>query len=70
MEGGELAVLRCRKPLPHNLLGFVDLETRQLRCSTTRVAGCWRASSGACSLRIRRNSSRLRVTAKPIEKAS
>jgi hypothetical protein len=40
------------------------------RCFTTRSAIMWRASSGACSVMIRRSRSRLRVTAKPIEKAS
>jgi hypothetical protein len=69
-RSGALTVVRARRALPHNLLGFVDLEPDCSRCSITRMASICRALSRACSLRIRRNSSRLRVIAKPIENAS
>jgi hypothetical protein len=65
-------VVRAWRALPHNLLGFVDFEARPLQVLHDplgeHLAGIVRRVF--LDLRIRRSSSRLRVTAKPIENAS
>jgi hypothetical protein len=64
----QLPVAPGRRALPHDLLGFVDLEPRLLQLLHDAIGELLARLVGHVILRSWRSRSQLRVTEKPIEK--